>query len=238
MINVEQARIAEEAGAVAVMALERIPADIRVDGGVARMSDPKMIREIKAAVSIPVMAKVRKALLLVSKLLLLCGNRRLSMTVSRCRSSSSSLPLLLSQSIYWFKSKRPKNASCEECPRTEKGGGGGRGGRWCAKRTCGNRGECRGIREVQAVGNMRDIGTGAERGPVGRGGGYFFRLRVCLHFESQRTFHSCRCQKMLSASHVSHNGVLVWRVGIFAGRFLADFSPFACSLSNPPLSSV
>ncbi|CAM9682572.1 unnamed protein product [Scytosiphon promiscuus] len=59
VINVEQARIAEEAGAVAVMALERIPADIRVDGGVARMSDPKMIREIKAAVSIPVMAKAR-----------------------------------------------------------------------------------------------------------------------------------------------------------------------------------
>lgn len=59
-MNVEQARIAEEAGAVAVMALERIPADIRVDGGVARMSDPKMIREIKAAVSIPVMAKVRE----------------------------------------------------------------------------------------------------------------------------------------------------------------------------------
>lgn len=58
VINVEQARIAEDAGAVAVMALERIPADIRVDGGVARMSDPKMIREIKAAVSIPVMAKV------------------------------------------------------------------------------------------------------------------------------------------------------------------------------------
>ena len=58
MVNVEQARIAEEAGAVAVMALERIPADIRKDGGVARMSDPKMIREIKEAVSIPVMAKV------------------------------------------------------------------------------------------------------------------------------------------------------------------------------------
>lgn len=54
----EQARIAEEAGAVAVMALERIPADIRKDGGVARMSDPKMIQEIKEAVSIPVMAKV------------------------------------------------------------------------------------------------------------------------------------------------------------------------------------
>jgi pyridoxal 5'-phosphate synthase pdxS subunit len=59
VMNVEQARIAEEAGAVAVMALERIPADIRRDGGVARMSDPKMIKEIKAAVTIPVMAKAR-----------------------------------------------------------------------------------------------------------------------------------------------------------------------------------
>ncbi len=59
VVNVEQARIAQEAGAVAVMALERIPADIRVDGGVARMSDPDMIRQIKAAVTIPVMAKVR-----------------------------------------------------------------------------------------------------------------------------------------------------------------------------------
>jgi pyridoxal 5'-phosphate synthase pdxS subunit len=59
VINVEQAKIAEAAGAVAVMALERIPADIRYDGGVARMSDPEMIREIQAAVTIPVMAKVR-----------------------------------------------------------------------------------------------------------------------------------------------------------------------------------
>lgn len=59
VINVEQARIAEEAGAVAVMALERVPSDIRKQGGVARMSDPFMIEEIKAAVSIPVMAKVR-----------------------------------------------------------------------------------------------------------------------------------------------------------------------------------
>jgi pyridoxal 5'-phosphate synthase pdxS subunit len=58
VMNVEQAKIAEAAGAVAVMALERIPADIRADGGVARMSDPAMIREIKAAVTIPVMAKV------------------------------------------------------------------------------------------------------------------------------------------------------------------------------------
>lgn len=57
--NPEQAKIAQEAGAVAVMALERIPADIRVAGGVSRMSDPKMIREIQEAVSIPVMAKVR-----------------------------------------------------------------------------------------------------------------------------------------------------------------------------------
>lgn len=57
--NAEQAKIAEAAGAVAVMALERVPADIRREGGVARMSDPKMIREIKAAVSIPVMAKAR-----------------------------------------------------------------------------------------------------------------------------------------------------------------------------------
>ena len=57
--NVEQARIAEEAGAVAVMALERVPADIRKEGGVARMSDPKVISEIVDAVTIPVMAKAR-----------------------------------------------------------------------------------------------------------------------------------------------------------------------------------
>ena len=57
--NPEQARIAEVAGAAAVMALERIPADIRAVGGVSRMSDPKMIKEIQEAVSIPVMAKVR-----------------------------------------------------------------------------------------------------------------------------------------------------------------------------------
>ena len=55
----EQAVIAENAGAVAVMALERVPADIRKDGGVARMADPEKIREIMDAVSIPVMAKVR-----------------------------------------------------------------------------------------------------------------------------------------------------------------------------------
>jgi pyridoxal 5'-phosphate synthase pdxS subunit len=59
VVNVEQAKIAEDAGAVAVMALERVPADIRRDGGVARMSDPEMILQIKAAVSVPVMAKCR-----------------------------------------------------------------------------------------------------------------------------------------------------------------------------------
>ncbi len=59
VVNAEQARIAEDAGAVAVMALERVPADIRRDGGVARMSDPDMIDRIKAEVSVPVMAKAR-----------------------------------------------------------------------------------------------------------------------------------------------------------------------------------
>jgi pyridoxal 5'-phosphate synthase pdxS subunit len=59
VVNVEQAIIAEKAGACAVMALERVPSDIRKQGGVARMSDPRMIKEIKAAVSIPVMAKGR-----------------------------------------------------------------------------------------------------------------------------------------------------------------------------------
>jgi pyridoxal 5'-phosphate synthase pdxS subunit len=59
VVNQEQAKIAEDAGAVAVMALERVPADIRRDGGVARMSDPLMIQEIQATVTIPVMAKAR-----------------------------------------------------------------------------------------------------------------------------------------------------------------------------------
>ncbi|MFB0927450.1 MAG: pyridoxal 5'-phosphate synthase lyase subunit PdxS [Acidimicrobiales bacterium] len=59
VVNPEQAKIAEDAGAIAVMALERVPADIRVDGGVARMSDPEMIIGIQEAVTIPVMAKAR-----------------------------------------------------------------------------------------------------------------------------------------------------------------------------------
>lgn len=59
VVNAQQAEIAQEAGAVAVMALERVPADIRVQGGVARMSDPKLIKEIIGVVSIPVMAKCR-----------------------------------------------------------------------------------------------------------------------------------------------------------------------------------
>src|SRR6266540_6510563 len=57
--NAEHAKIAEEAGAVAVMALERVPADIRKEGGVARMSDPQLITEIMDTVTIPVMAKAR-----------------------------------------------------------------------------------------------------------------------------------------------------------------------------------
>jgi pyridoxal 5'-phosphate synthase pdxS subunit len=59
VVNAEQAKVAEAAGAVAVMALERVPADIRVEGGVARMSDPEMIQGIQEAVTIPVMAKCR-----------------------------------------------------------------------------------------------------------------------------------------------------------------------------------
>jgi pyridoxal 5'-phosphate synthase pdxS subunit len=59
VVNTEQARVAEEAGAVAVMALERVPADIRKDGGVSRMSDPAMIKDIINTVTIPVMAKAR-----------------------------------------------------------------------------------------------------------------------------------------------------------------------------------
>ncbi len=59
VVDAEQARIAEDSGAVAVMALERVPSDIRRDGGVARMSDPAMIEEIKAVVTIPLMAKAR-----------------------------------------------------------------------------------------------------------------------------------------------------------------------------------
>jgi len=59
VVNPDQAKIAQEAGAVAVMALERVPADIRKEGGVARMSDPELIEQIKQSVTIPVMAKVR-----------------------------------------------------------------------------------------------------------------------------------------------------------------------------------
>ena len=59
VVDARQARIAEDAGACAVMALERVPADIRVEGGVARMSDPEKIKEIQETVSIPVMAKCR-----------------------------------------------------------------------------------------------------------------------------------------------------------------------------------
>ncbi|MEW9671411.1 pyridoxal 5'-phosphate synthase lyase subunit PdxS [Ammoniphilus sp. 3BR4] len=69
VVNGEQARIAEASGAVAVMALERVPADIRAAGGVARMADPRIIEEVMAAVSIPVMAKARIGHLVEAKVL-------------------------------------------------------------------------------------------------------------------------------------------------------------------------
>ncbi len=59
VVNAEQAKIAEAAGAVAVMALERVPSDIRAAGGVARMANPQIVKEVMSAVSIPVMAKAR-----------------------------------------------------------------------------------------------------------------------------------------------------------------------------------
>ncbi|KAM0788049.1 pyridoxine biosynthesis protein, partial [Microbotryomycetes sp. NB124-2] len=73
VVDVEQAKIAEAAGACAVMALERVPSDIRRDGGVARMSDPKMIKEIMEAVSIPVMAKSRIGHLVEAQILQAIG---------------------------------------------------------------------------------------------------------------------------------------------------------------------
>src|SRR5258708_3293331 len=73
VVNAEQAKIAEDAGACAVMALERVPADIRADGGVARMSDPDMILKIIDAVSIPVMAKCRIGHFVEAHILESCG---------------------------------------------------------------------------------------------------------------------------------------------------------------------
>lgn len=73
VVDAAQARIAEEAGACAVMALERVPADIRRDGGVARMSDPGMIAEIIKAVTIPVMAKARIGHFVEAQILQSCG---------------------------------------------------------------------------------------------------------------------------------------------------------------------
>ena len=73
VVNPEQARIAEEAGACAVMALERVPADIRVEGGVARMSDPAMIQEIIDTVTIPVMAKCRIGHFVEAQILQACN---------------------------------------------------------------------------------------------------------------------------------------------------------------------
>src|SRR5699024_7511162 len=73
VVDATQAKIAEDAGAVAVMALERVPADIRAQGGVARMSDPDLIDEIISAVSIPVMAKARIGHFVEAQLLQVLG---------------------------------------------------------------------------------------------------------------------------------------------------------------------
>ena len=73
VVNTEQAKVAENAGAVAVMALERVPADIRAAGGISRMSDPAMIKDIMATVSIPVMAKVRIGHLVEAQILQAIG---------------------------------------------------------------------------------------------------------------------------------------------------------------------
>src|SRR6059058_1837551 len=73
VVNAEQARIAEEAGAAAVMALERVPADIRAEGGVARMADAAKVKEIMEAVTIPVMAKARIGHLVEAQILQALG---------------------------------------------------------------------------------------------------------------------------------------------------------------------
>ncbi len=81
VVNAEQAIIAAESGAVAVMALERVPADIRADGGVARMTDPQIICDIMDAVSIPVMAKVRIGHFVVAQILEYLGVNYTDVTV-------------------------------------------------------------------------------------------------------------------------------------------------------------
>ena len=73
VVNAEQARIAEQAGAVAVMALERVPSDIRAAGGVARMADPTIVEEVMNAVSIPVMAKARIGHIVEARIFLTYG---------------------------------------------------------------------------------------------------------------------------------------------------------------------
>lgn len=84
VMNAEQARVAEEAGAVAVMALERVPADIRAHGGVARMSAPELIKSIKAAVTIPVLAKARIGHVVCALSLFLSMFFFLSLSLSLC----------------------------------------------------------------------------------------------------------------------------------------------------------
>merc|ERR1740130_1267635 len=83
VVNGEQARLAEEAGACAVMALERIPADIKRDGGVARSSDPAMIKDVMASTSLPVMAKSRIGHFYDFKIPFVCGAQNLGEALRR-----------------------------------------------------------------------------------------------------------------------------------------------------------
>ena len=92
VVTPEHARIAEDAGAVAVMALERVPADIRADGGVARMSDPELILQIMDAVSIPVMAKCRIGHFVEAQILEAIGvSRKCSLPQMRVTISGSTI---------------------------------------------------------------------------------------------------------------------------------------------------
>ena len=111
--TVAEARIAEEAGAVAVMALERVPADIRRDGGVARMSDPSMIIAIRAAVTIPVMAKARIGHFVEAQVLEALGVDYID------ESEVCMLPFPLPLNIFL---STARTSSCSEYEREERGG--------------------------------------------------------------------------------------------------------------------
>jgi pyridoxal 5'-phosphate synthase pdxS subunit len=100
--NAEEARIAEEAGAVAVMALERVPADIRKNGGVARMSDPEMIKAIKKAVTIPVMAKARIGHFVEAQILEALGVDYIDESEVGSKGLGAAVPCVWPEVCLWF----------------------------------------------------------------------------------------------------------------------------------------